>query len=243
MSYADLMTLLFATFVVLYGIKPEGETVQLLGVVSSIREAFVEIPDDIPLEQRKGPLLKGKAVFKYFRGDSVTTPLIKKYRRAEFVNNVVKKDLAQIQQLITELNRKRIVKPRGQPAPISVREEADGIRLRILATFLYKPGEYRVNRSQMAQLEKIGKLLKDIGRPISIEGHTDPVPEPGGMSTWDIAALRATHLGRFLINKVNFPGSQLSMAGYGTMRRISEGSSAEEQALNRRVEIKVHYGD
>ena len=40
-SYADLMTLLFAAFVVLYGLKPEGETIQMLGVTSNIRESFV----------------------------------------------------------------------------------------------------------------------------------------------------------------------------------------------------------
>ena len=55
------MTLLFATFVVLYGIKPEGETLTILGIASSIREAFMEVPDSIN-EPAKGPLPHGKVV-------------------------------------------------------------------------------------------------------------------------------------------------------------------------------------
>ena len=63
-SYADLMTLLFAAFVVLYGITPQGESTEILGIIASIRESFVEIPDELPESFRDKESFKGKMIFK-----------------------------------------------------------------------------------------------------------------------------------------------------------------------------------
>ena len=58
-SYADLMTLLFAAFVVLYGITPEGVSRTLMGVRSEIRETLIEVPERIPDVPERGPVLPG----------------------------------------------------------------------------------------------------------------------------------------------------------------------------------------
>ena len=65
LSFADLMTLLFAAFVVLYGLKPEGigDAVKVITATAAIRQTFNETPDVIPEDARTGPTEQGKAVF------------------------------------------------------------------------------------------------------------------------------------------------------------------------------------
>ena len=95
-SYADLMTLLFATFVVLYGIKPEGTTVAYLGVASSIREAFQDVPEDIPTESKRGPIILGVDVFKFSKGNTHYTPVVQKKAKTRFALNLVNSDMDRI---------------------------------------------------------------------------------------------------------------------------------------------------
>ena len=101
-SFADLMTLLFAAFVVLYGLKPEGigDAVKVITATAAIRETFNETPDEIPEDRRSGPTLQGQAVFEFFKGDTTAKPIIKKKARTENVLNIINKDMKQIKRVI-----------------------------------------------------------------------------------------------------------------------------------------------
>ena len=61
-SYADLMTLLFAVFVVLYGLKPEGisDTISKPVIAAAIRNAFTTTPDIIPDDRTLKPTVSKK---------------------------------------------------------------------------------------------------------------------------------------------------------------------------------------
>jgi chemotaxis protein MotB len=167
-SYADLMTLLFAAFVVLYGITPQGESKEVLGVLSSIREAFVEIPDIIPDEERAGPLKKGKFVFKNFKGDTSRPPLIKQYLSADKAVNVINRDMQEAKNVINLLNKKAETKPGAitKPEAISVHRDANGWRFRLVASHFFKPGQFRMEREALATLDTVGNYLKSIGQMI-----------------------------------------------------------------------------
>ena len=65
-SFADLMTLLFAAFVVLYGTLEVGTTKTLNGVTAAIREAFVDVPDLVEKDMVDGYLAKGRFILKHF---------------------------------------------------------------------------------------------------------------------------------------------------------------------------------
>ena len=71
-SFADLMTLLFAAFVVLWALKPEGvgDAVKIIQATSAIRATFSDTPDVIPDDRRVGPLVEGKSSFQFFKGDT-----------------------------------------------------------------------------------------------------------------------------------------------------------------------------
>ena len=239
-SYADLMTLLFAAFVVLYGITPQGkgEVVRLVGAVSSIREAFVEVPDDIPLEQRAGPILLGKTVFKQFKGDTPVIPVIKKFKRSTEALNIINADVDRLKTLIKSLSENDNKK--GRQA-IEIKREATGIRLRLLSSHFYDQGSYRIKRHQLPKIKQIGELLQSINKKISIEGHTQKKPESNLFSNWELSALRASYIARFLINESNFPAKLITASGYADSQPIAQTSTARGEKMNRRVEIKVLY--
>jgi len=244
LSYADLMTLLFAAFVVLYGITPKGKSDDVLGVVSTIREAFIEIPDDIPVEEKKGPIKLGKAVFKQFRAETNRDPIIKKYRRYKNALPMVNQDMEQVKTLINMMSEKKSDgKKRDETPGMTVVKDDKGFLIRLVASKYFAPGEYQVNKKELRKLSKIGKLLKEMGRNVVIEGHTDSTPLRGKMTNWELSALRATHLLRYFVDTSGIPKEKIAATGYADAKPLVANDSVHSRQLNRRIEIKVRYDD
>ena len=125
----------------------------------------------------------------------------------------------------------------------TVDKSEDGFRVRLIASVLYGPGEYRLSQENMKNVRMVGKLLKDLDKRVTIEGHTDPIPAKGELSNWDISTLRATHLLHYFISELQYPADKLSAAGYADTKPIAPNNTPEGRRLNRRIEIKVHYED
>ncbi|MEZ4743163.1 MAG: flagellar motor protein MotB [Bdellovibrionota bacterium] len=246
MSYADLMTLLFAAFVVLYGITPQGQSDKILGVISSIREAFIEIPDDIPQDQlRDGPIIVGKAAYKYFKGETINPPKIKIYKRAQKAVNIINKDMERAKSIIELRSQdgKMSLNPGADQKDITVIADTNGFRLRLVASQFYKPGSYRIDRRTVKRLETVANFLKSLNKKVTIEGHTDSVPPKGEMTNLELSSMRAAHLAQYFIKIFGFPKENISVAGFGEMKPISSNETSAGRALNRRIEIKVHYDE
>lgn len=241
-SYADLMTLLFAAFVVLYGIKPEGRSMEILGVVSRIREAFVDVPDVIPEEEASGPIKEGVEAFKFFKGDRMNKPIIKKYQRATNVTNVINKDIVQTKKMLDILNLVPLDPKTGKPESKIIEETEEGFKLRLFASYFYEPGQVRLKRQARKKVIQIGRFLKELERPIAIEGHTDGKPS-GKQDAWQVSALRAAYVANLLKTELDFPMERIKVAGYADTKPIADNGTPEGRRLNRRIEIKIEYGE
>lgn len=246
-SFADLMTLLFCAFVVLYGITPQGvgDAVKLVGVVSSIRESFIEIPEDIPEEEKPGPIHKGIAAFKHFKGEQSRSPVLQRRKQHLSVINVIDKDLQKVKDM-AQMFSKQHVKAGNQgnqkSAPVRLIREEKGIRIRMMSTLLFKPGKYHIERDALSKMKKLGLLLKDLGRPLVIEGHTDSIPMEGGrISNWELSTLRASSIAKYWFREIDFPESFVTIAGYADKRPAYRNNTETGRKLNRRIEIKVVY--
>lgn len=245
-SYADLMTLLFAAFVVLYGLKPEGETIQMLGVTSNIRESFVEIPDEIPTEEKKGPIKNGKSHFQNFQGEMQRAPIIQKHTKPKDYITLMSDDMKRVKELVDLLVGKDTDKPEVKSdkyAPISVQPYEKGFKVNLLAGYFYKPGEYRMNLEGLRKVDRIAGVLKDLGKSVKIEGHTDDTVPKGKMTNWELSVFRATYLLKHLVNNRDFPSSMISASGYADTKPLNENKTENDRMVNRRVEIKIEYGD
>jgi len=242
-SYADLMTLLFATFVVLYGIKPEGQTVAFVGVTSSIREAFQEVPDNIPTVAERGPIILGVDVFKFWRGNAHSAPVVQKKPKTSFVLNVANNDIDRIRNILESLSKKYFnSENKGeQQKSMELIPDDRGFRVTLAASLLYGRGEYKVKEKRIKKVLPLFLAVKDLKQSIIIEGHTDSIPVSQSLSNWKLSTLRATHLLRYLVDKKGFPENRISAAGYADKRPVFGNQTSEGRKANNRVEIKVRY--
>lgn len=58
-------------------------------------------------------------------------------------------------------------------------------------------------------------------------------------SNWELSSARATEVVRYLINNHGIPGKNISALGYGMFRPIRPNNTIENRAKNRRVDILV----
>lgn len=251
-SFADLMTLLFAAFVVLWALKTEGvgDAVKVITATASIRESFHETPDEIPEDRREGPSTDGKAAFKFFKGDTLAKPIIKKFRRTENVLNIINKDMKQTKRILDlQLQdtknsfNKRQKKDPSVPQGVSIHKDDNGYVVRLLGSYFYGPGEYKVKPKDLIKIKQIGEVLKGHGKRISIEGHTDRMPQGGEFSNWELSALRSSFIAKYFISELNFSPDRVKTGGYADTKPIASNDTESGRKLNRRVEIRVEYND
>ena len=76
---------------------------------------------------------------------------------------------------------------------------------------------------------------------ILIEGHTDNVEPAGVLGNYELSALRASKVVKYIVEEHNFPLSQISAAGWGDAKPIAHNGSEDGRKLNRRIEINVRY--
>jgi len=246
-SFADMMTLLFALFVVLFALKEGGQTSKIEQAAGAINESFNQVLVEIPVERRVGPQEAGLGIFEHFRGNQARPPLIKKFPGSEEKIKVIDQEMKilnmQIEDRLYGSSKKTGSDTQGAERIVSLHRTSDGIRLRMLATHFYEPGAFKIRRSAEQELDSVAKILKELGRTVTIEGHTDNSPSQGEMTNWELSALRASYIVRYLISKHEFPPTKVVASGYGDTRPIGDNRTASGRALNRRIEIRIHYED
>ena len=246
-SFADLMTLLFATFVVLFAFKPEGigqsdQVVQQMA--AAIRETFNDVPDDIPEDETAFPTDNGRKVFSHLRAKMMHKPVITKFRRTNKAMNILDKKMLEVQDMLEKIIASGSGSKDDTRTPsVTMHKEKDGFSLRLLATHFYRPGEYRVRREYLGKLDEVGKILKASGNKVAIEGHTDATPARGQFNNWEISAMRASFIARYFIRELGFPAGKLSAAGFADTKPIAQNHSPQGRRLNRRIEIRVSHDE
>jgi chemotaxis protein MotB len=104
---------------------------------------------------------------------------------------------------------------------------------------LFNSGSATLNKNALPILDKIARLLFEYPEyNINIKGHTDNVPISTKQfpSNWDLSAIRATTVLKYLIQKGIKP-ERLTATGYGDVMPLVPNTSAENRAINRRVEF------
>ena len=243
-SFADMVTLLFAVFVVLFALKEGGEP-QTQSTAGSMQESFNTPLDDIPLDRLNGPSEHGFGIFEHFRGDQVEPEMINKLpstkKRVTIIAEEMNKANMELEERLYGPNKYPDKKTTGHERIVQVSPTDKGFKIQLLARHFFKSGDINVRSEARKDLDQVIKVLKSLGRDVTVEGHTDSIPPAGKMSNWDLSALRATHVIKYMITKHYFPQTRLSAAGYADVRPIAHNGTAAGRKLNRRIEFHVHY--
>lgn len=213
LTYADLITLLLAFFIMMY--------------VFSKRDAYKydEVASHLKTIFSGGTGLAGKGSV------TATSPIGLPSRGAS--SGEIKR---QLEGEFLDANRD---KPGGQN--ISVLSDERGVVIRVLDKTFFDEGKAELKEGARAALDKIVPVIKNIDNHVRIEGHTDNVPIKTAefRSNWELSVRRATEVVRYLIERCGLPPQRISATGYAEYHPIAENSSPQNRAMNRRIEIII----
>jgi chemotaxis protein MotB len=135
----------------------------------------------------------------------------------------------------------------GFSKSVSTSIERRGLAIRVLTDdLLFASGQATLSSKATGLLDEISALLNiDQAHPIDVEGNTDDVPIQSSIfpSNWELSTARASTVVRFLIGR-GVGAHRLTAAGNADQRPLDSNATAEGRARNRRVEIVLRriYG-
>jgi chemotaxis protein MotB len=124
---------------------------------------------------------------------------------------------------------------------IKIKREPRGVVITLEEAGFFDSGSARLRAESIGALERLGRLLRDVGPMVRAEGHSDD--QGSDASNWELSAQRALALVRHWIAEVRFPPDRLSAVGYGSHRPLVKEGTEEARARNRRVDLVVTSRD
>ncbi|MBN2735441.1 MAG: flagellar motor protein MotB [Spirochaetales bacterium] len=131
---------------------------------------------------------------------------------------------------------------------LRVKEDERGLIISLAGDLFFDVGSSDVNIEETRDvLQNLAKLFNDpdLSDPLTkfrIEGHTDSIPtDPGDefFSNWELSTARATNVLHYLV-QYGVDEKKFQVAGFAdTVPYSMDESTAEQRALNRRVDIVV----
>ena len=241
LTYADMITLLMALFVVMWSMA-NVNTSKFEALSASLKEAF------------SGQILPGgKAIVQPGSAseDSPAAPeppiptiLPVSESGAEDQGDGKRSDAAVKED--EELKKLKIeidgwTEQHGLAREVETSVARRGLVIRVLTDrVLFDSGSAEVKSQAHSLLDALSRLLKtQVRNPIQVEGNTDNVPVSGRFPTnWELSATRATAVVRDLIGRGVWPG-RLAATGYADRHPIATNATEAGRRRNRRVELVV----
>lgn len=110
-------------------------------------------------------------------------------------------------------------------------------KIELREKIFFKTGKAEIKTESWPLLNEIGQALIDHPEiRVDIEGHTDDIGND--KSNMRLSQARADSVKKYLIGR-GVEGSRMRAIGYGEDRPIDDNSTAEGQAINRRVEFVI----
>ncbi|MEO6944428.1 MAG: flagellar motor protein MotB [Lacisediminihabitans sp.] len=116
-----------------------------------------------------------------------------------------------------------------------------GLTVRLVGSETY----FVTNRTDLSPvaievLNAVGPPLTHSPYKVSVEGHADVRQSSAPYATnWELSSGRATVVLRHLVESNGFPAERIGAVGFGSARPLAKGTSPEDLATNRRVDIVV----
>jgi outer membrane protein OmpA-like peptidoglycan-associated protein len=120
---------------------------------------------------------------------------------------------------------------------IDVVREGDNLRLIMPSNITFATGQSYITSGFHTTLNDVAKVLVKFDKTLlSIEGHTDS----SGAADFNqkLSEQRATSVKSYLMNQ-NILAARLNTTGYGETQPVASNNTAQNKALNRRVEIQI----
>lgn len=231
LTYADMITLLMAFFMILYSISnvdkdkyqrlARGLQIALgrsgggsLVVLGEGEGTNVKLPEDLYRRLQQQEAAPAQAA-----------------RQAE---------AAQPDDPLLRLGQQMVLalKPFGR---FHVYVSERGVVISLLGTALFDSGRAEIRPEAEPVLAAIAERLRAVPNDISVEGSADdrPINTPEFPSNWELSTRRATEVARHLISRHGLDARRFITVGYAEVRPVFDNSTPEGRAGNRRVDIVI----
>ncbi len=264
LTYADMITLLMALFMVLFSISsvniskeqvlqkslraafsgdilPGGKGITHPGATANSSKApsSIDVQAIVPVTASTASTLQSSSTHGSASSQGAISPTAAAAQSVE---------AARQEQLFAQIKHEldAYARSHGFANKVQTTIEARGLVIRVLTDdLLFASGSAALSPRSDALLSRIAELLQLAGgHPIDVEGNTDNVPIHGGLypSNWELSTARASTVLRYLVGQGIAP-SRLVAVGYAEQHPIASDATAAGRAQNRRVEIVVKRVD
>ncbi|MFH1485778.1 MAG: flagellar motor protein MotB, partial [Chloroflexota bacterium] len=197
LTYADMITLLLAFFVVMFALSNQ-DLRKYAQLAKSIQQAFSfgQIKDQITVIDLGG-------------SRTGTQPGFSELSQMVAFDNIK----SSLQSFSDE---------EGFSGEISATETRDGLAIRLSGDLLFPSAKAMLKPDSLRALDKVAELVSRLPNSIRVEGHTDDIPPPSGEfpTNWELSTARATNVLRYLAEFGGIAPERLTAAGWGENKPI-----------------------
>lgn len=227
-SFADLMTLLFAFFVLLLSFS-EVDSDNFKKNAGPISEAFQAKRSKTtdPISESAPARTESPLII------DLTRPTPKLDRPIDPDEDTSAEDLTEHLRFVMAVEIK------DDMVEIIVKDNLVTIRFKERAAFT--AGDRELKPAILPSLDSIARVLSKTPGRIRVEGHTDPIPISTNLyrSNWDLSASRAASVVHRLLDSGLIEPSRISAQGFADSRPLVPNNTQEGRAINRRVEVLI----
>lgn len=246
MTFADLMSLLMVFFVLLLSFS-EMDVAKFKELAGSVNEAFgVQTEIDV-----KG-MPKGTSIIAREFSPGRPEPTALASVRQFTINSSMNTLDVQISERVRELEeQEKLARERAEMLRLAlakeieegrllIREEGTNVVIQILERDSFASGQAALEAGFLPTLQQIGELMHTVQGALTVAGHTDNVPISNSQfrSNWDLSAARAASVVAELLDAGIEP-ERIMVTGHADTQPRAPNDSAENRALNRRIDITV----
>ncbi|WP_297494923.1 flagellar motor protein MotB [Acidocella sp.] len=235
-SYADLLTLLLATFVVLYASSTRNHHKED-EIAQAFIKAFHGTPPSITVQTPSG----SRGVLQHH-----TSPIPE---HAEAPGARLPKDvahqLAQSMQALQALQLKltALFQPLIDKHQVTISNAPLTLTIQLDASVLFPSGEAALKPEAVTLLQQVaaGLVKLPANFRVVVQGYTDnqPIATAQFPSNWSLSSERSVSVVQLFTN-AGLPGGQLAAEGFGQFAPVADNSTDLGRAANRRVVVVVH---
>jgi chemotaxis protein MotB len=234
LTYADMITLLLALFVVLFSISAVN-----ISKFKTLKETLEQAFSPHILSGGGSIVPNGGTEATDQKAEAAIAALATQRSHA----STLRAEEEQFQALKEKLDA--YAREHGFAAAIETTITERGLVIRLLTDHvLFESGSAGLKPEATPLLAEISHLVNlDRRHPISVEGNTDDVPISTSKfpSNWELSVARATGVVRFMIGH-GVAARRLEASGVAGERPIAPNTTAGGRSRNRRVEIALLRG-
>ncbi|MBQ0748303.1 MAG: OmpA family protein [Marinobacter sp.] len=124
---------------------------------------------------------------------------------------------------------------------LSVNYDKNKVVIRFSEEATFRSGEASIKPEMIPIIERVVGVLAGCTGDVLVSGYTDdrPISSSRYRSNWDLSAARAVSVVHELVMSQQVPAERVVAAGRAETNALAPNDTAENRALNRRVEIAI----